>query len=175
MKFWTFQRKNIVDKLAAGLTIRPCWTDGAVTITGCSLDAYRYLLNRFNEDGNRKASGLIFGYADYESSEQLYKAIDNAGWPSGASFRGETHALIECNIPDQQPKITIDFYRFSDLLFAFAEGDLGDLTLEQAKRDLNKPNGKQMELPVTHIECLRPEWVKSIHKPKGEDDVPDEQ
>ena len=171
MKYWTFQRKgegSPVQQLADNIPVIPDWLTKDGPIAGCSVDAYRYLLQQFREKCCPHATGLIFGYAGYQTVDELYQSIDSIGEPGGSVFPPETHALLELEVSDGIPMMTVDFYRFSDLLFAFSEGDEAGLPLSVAKDDLFKPNGADaMELPVTHIHEIRPEWVVNIHTPKS--------
>lgn len=151
----------------AGVPILPVWARG-LPITGASYDAYQYLLQQFNEKHDRHDSGLVFGYTSFPEVSALYERIDEVGAPSGAMFPPETHLLLELEIPDDTPMLTVDFYRFSDLLFCYADGGDEELTLDVAKSDLLLANGSDgFELPVAHIPYVLPEWVIAQHEPKN--------
>ena len=68
MKYWTFQRKgegSPVQQLADNIPVIPDWLTKDGPIAGCSVDAYRYLLQQFREKCCRHATALIFCYAGY--------------------------------------------------------------------------------------------------------------
>ena len=125
--------------------------------------AYQYILNDFNMTHGTNATGLIFGY-NLETDEEMYLRILKCGIPSGSYF--SNRPLLIFDIPDYIPFIKTDFYRFSDLIYAFGNNDLELLPF--AKRDLYKPNGPEgttkYELPVTYIPLLDYQWLISINK-----------
>ena len=165
MKYWTFQTISRANMLRSGKEVFPQWNPQRYRVVGSSMEAYQYLLEQFNRKNGANARGLIFGYVQ-PSEAAVYEAIVKAGAPSGSYFSAVTHRLLELDVPDETAIITVDFYRFSDLLYAYGEDD-ELLPLEFAKRDLLKPNGKTWELPVTHIEGIRPEWIVAGHDPKN--------
>lgn len=150
-KFWTAQPAERTEALRAGEPIIPDWS--ILPQDDPNAKAYRHLLMLFNQMHGTNAGGLLFGYAA-ESLESIRENIRKVGMPSGSYFPGRR--MLEVNVPANVPTIVVDFYRFSDLIFAMTDGDP---FLQVAKRDLLKPNGKAFELPVTHIPLLRPEWV----------------
>ena len=164
MKYWTFQTTSRADALRSDVGVFPQWNATGYRIVGSSMEAYQYLLEQFNRKNGTNANGLIFGYVQ-PSKDAVYEAIVKAGAPSGSYFPAATHKLLELDVPDETAIITVDFYRFSDLLYACGESD-ELLTPEVAKRDLLKPNGAIWELPVTHIEGICPEWLVADHIPK---------
>lgn len=164
MKYFTYQRKD------KQLDLEPDFTNGR---TLCNKEAYLYILDLFNKFNNTNYSGLVFGYVANSVSEVLNR-IKRNGIPYGSWFPSKTHSLWEVEVPDEIPILQIDFYRFSDLIFCYEENkddtldlfNLFNLTLEEAKRDLLKPNGKDWELPVVNIPYIKKEWVNVIHFPK---------
>lgn len=163
MKFWTFQRREFVDPFKP---IVPDWSKED-PISGCSMEAYRYILQIFNSCTGRSDTGLIFGYSNFEYVDEIYECIEDVGEPSGSYFPKETHIILELEVPDDIPCLTIDFYRFSDLLFCFEYGGDDTCTLDEAKRDLLEPNRlNHFELPVSHIPCIMPEWIVNRHEPR---------
>ena len=163
MKFWTFQTASRVDALRAGKPVFPRWDTRGYRAVGSSMEAYQYLLGQFNRKNGMDAKGLVFGYAQ-PSENAVSGAILKEGTPSGSYFSATTHRLLELEVPVGAAAIVVDFYRFSDLLYACGEED--DLPLDVAERDLLLPNGKTWKLPVTHIEGIRLEWILAEHIPR---------
>ena len=161
MKFWTFQTKERCELLFKGIPIVPDWSKPQ-PIKGCSMEAYRYILDRYNHKFNSHDTGLIFGYVA-DTWEEVVKKYKDAGSPSGAMFPEETHVLLELELPDYFPIMEIDFYRFSDLMF-YMEFGFDDEVVE-AKKWLFVPNSRYvkgnnvLQFPVSHIPCIKPDWV----------------
>lgn len=155
MKFWTAQVERRTKKLLAGMPIEPnfcCYHDKKP-----NTKAYRHLLAVFNSKNAVNAHGLIFGY-ESEDIESIRSAIRKVGEPFGAFF--PDRPMLEVDVPDYIPTLVVDFYRFSDLIYGFGDGEP---FLTVAKRDLLEPNGKEFELPVTHIQIIKPEWAVAVH------------
>lgn len=161
MIFLTAQPIERYNKLMNGNKIIPDWSKHSDL--EYSYKTYQYILNDFNMMYNTNATGLIFGY-NFETVEEMYLRILKYGIPSGSYF--PSRPLLIFDIPDNIPFIKTDFYRFSDLIYAFGENDLELLSL--AKRDLYSPNGPdgttEYELPVTYIPLLDYQWLISINK-----------
>lgn len=153
MRFYTAQPASRVSAIKCGKDVVPDWSKHPLADPNAK--AYRYLLDTFNAHNATSALGLIFGYA-FENLDALREAVRKAGMPSGAYFPGREMLVV--NVPEEIPTLTVDFYRFSDLIFGFGDS----MILPLAKRDLLKPNGKMFELPVTHIPLIKAEWVTKI-------------
>lgn len=153
MKFFTAQPASRVSAIRCGKDVVPDWSKHPLTDPNAK--AYRYLLDIFNENNATSAPGLIFGYA-FNDLDVLRKAVLKAGMPSGAYF--PDREMLVVNVPEEIPTLSVDFYRFSDLIYGFGDS----MILPLAIRDLLEPNGKTFELPVTHIPLIKAEWVTEI-------------
>lgn len=116
MRFYTAQPASRVSAIKCGKDVVPDWSKHPLADPNAK--AYRYLLDTFNAHNATSALGLIFGYA-FENLNALREAVRKAGMPSGAYFPGREMLVV--NVPEEIPTLTVDFYRFSDLIFGFGD------------------------------------------------------
>ncbi|MBR1455086.1 MAG: hypothetical protein IJ593_10670 [Lachnospiraceae bacterium] len=178
MRFWTFQRNELIQELLNNGKLEPDFSIDK-KITGLSILAYRKILETYNNINKTSYKGLIFGYdgteVNYRNNfKNVIETWKEVGEPGGAIFNDENHLLLELEIPSNEniAVLRVDFYRFSDLLYYYKyPNELEDdgLTIENIENTLYLPNistefnSTKFEFPIGHIPFIKKEWISKIY------------
>ena len=179
LNYWTFQRKELVQKLKATGKLVPNFKNSK-NITGSDIRAYNYILDKYNSITNNSYDGLIFGlicsseFPIVDNIDTLYKMLESAGYPGGSYFPPETHDLLHIILPEKTVIMPIDFYKFSDLMYFMS--DDGKYDSDDIEKDIqiskqylfepNLPDGK-WQLIVGHLPYIDIKQVKQIYSPRS--------
>lgn len=161
---WTWQTNKRVARLNQDGIIHPKF-EATVFSNDGQRKAYEYILSRYNSRVSVKADGLIFcveGGGMYETLSNLgmYRSfIKYAGDPSGMTFNPATHTLLHLLVPASQAFLSIEMYRYTDLIYSFMEPQ--ELDPEEVKTSLFLRDGKAggWNIKIVHLPKIERDWV----------------
>lgn len=177
-KFWTFQGLGVLLELRKHGKYLPCFTDifkHKYTDDECKITAYNYILQKYNELNKTNGQGLVFGITEFQENPITYysdyvHAISEFG-AHGISSCCDDIYVLELEIPDTINLTSVDFYRFSDLIYYTSEPEQREWDgihddSELSKKYLFTANGpdENYELKQSHIHKITTDMIKGIYR-----------
>jgi len=184
IKFWTFQSKHTMEELCKTGRYYPdfdktCQYESRRSSYDYILDIYN--VNSYTDFNNnifrgKRFKGLVFGITEYDGNPinnyiEYSNDILNFEIPGVSSCCDDIYVL-ELELPDDTPLLSVDFYKFADLIYYYNNKDIKrintiDLDLDLIKEclfdfELNEKNDKH-KLLQSHIAYIDKRYIKNIY------------
>lgn len=166
MRLFTVQHKRVLDILLQNSIYYPEFTSD---IADNKYEAYKFVLDYYNELTNANFSGLLFAICEengklLETYEDYVLAIRE--FRGGVGFAGDDYYLLELEVPANMELLPIDYYMFSDLIYFTSEEQLDNVDF---KTWFYKPTLENIgyELCQTHLPYLEPSMIQNIRVSEG--------